>query len=245
MSRHVRRAAAPRAAEPGFFPNRLLAFLPGQDRGRILAAGQEVSLALAAVVCQVGEGIRHVYFPTGGFISLVLPVNGHGAVEVGLVGNEGMLGVSLILGVPVSPLRCVVQGAGPALRLSTAAFRRELAQSPALARVLKRYAYVLHSQGAQSVGCTRYHLVEARLARWLLMSQDRAHADGFPMTQQFLAYMLGVRRVGVTKAASSLRQLELISYSRGQMTILDRAGLEAAACSCYGASKQTYERIMA
>jgi CRP-like cAMP-binding protein len=222
----------------------LLAGLPRNDRQRILLAGEQVPLALAEVLSRSQERIRHVYFPIEGFISLVAPVEGYGSLEVGLVGDEGMLGISLILGVNISPLYCVVQGAGSALRMSAAAFRRELERSVALEQTLKRYLYVLQSQLAQMVGCTRFHLVEARLARWLLMSQDRAHIDAFPLTQEFLAYMLGVRRVGVTKAARALRKRKLIAYSRGNMTILDRRGLESAACGCYAAVKDTYDLIM-
>jgi len=223
----------------------LLASLPRKDRQRILLAGEPANLALAEVLGEPGERIRHVYFPTDSFISLVTPMEGHGSLEVGMVGDEGMLGISLILGVNISPLRCLVQGAGSALRMSTATFHRQLAGSKALEKTLKRYLYVLRSQLAQTAVCTRFHLVEARLARWLLMSQDRAHADAFPVTQEFLAYMLGVRRVGVTKAASALRKRKLIDYQRGKMAILDRAGLEGAACGCYAAVNNAYDLIMA
>ena len=222
----------------------MLASLPRRDRQRILMAGEQATLALADVLCKPQERIRSVYFPTDGFISLVAPMEGYGSLEVGMVGDEGMLGISLILEVNISPLHCVVQGAGSALRLSAAAFRRELERSDALEQTLKRYLYVLRSQLAQMAGCTRFHVVEARLARWLLMSQDRAHADAFPVTQEFLAYMLGVRRVGVTKAANALRKRKLIAYGRGNMAILDRRGLEDVACACYAAVKDAYDLIM-
>jgi CRP-like cAMP-binding protein len=209
-----------------------------------MRAGERVSLALSDVLSEPGDRIQHVYFPTDSFISLVTP-EGNGSLEVGMVGDEGMLGISLILGVNIAPLRSLVQGAGSALRLSSAAFRRELLRSRALEQRLKRYLYVLQSQLAQTAVCTRFHLVEARLARWLLMCQDRAHADCFPVTQEFLAYMLGVRRVGVTKAASALRTRKLVDYSRGNITILDRVGLEAAACECYDVVNSAYDLIMA
>jgi CRP-like cAMP-binding protein len=209
-----------------------------------MAKGEQVNLAFAEVLCEPGDRIRYAYFPIDSFVSVVTAMKGHGTLEVGMVGDEGMLGIPLILGVNVSPLHCLVQGAGSALRLSAAGFRRELERNQALEHALKRYLYVLHSQLAQTAACLRFHLVEARLARWLLMSQDRAHADDFPVTQEFLAYMLGVRRVGVTRAASALRKRELIDYSRGQMTILHRAGLERAACGCYDAVNEMYDAVM-
>ncbi len=223
--------------------NRLLDALLHKDREQLLANCEHVELNIGEVLYRAGEVVPHVYFPTGGFISLVAPIDSAN-LEVGLVGNEGVLGITLLLGVDIAPFTALVQGSGTALRITATSFLRILEQSPELHQVLKRYLYVTMSQLAQTAACTRFHLVEGRLARWLLMTGDRAHSDQFHITHVFLAYMLGVRRVGITKAANSLQQRRLISYQRGDITILDRAGLEAVSCGCYRADKEIYERIM-
>ena len=224
--------------------NRLLEALPASDLRRFFAACETVDLAFADVLYTPPERLSHVYFPTTSFISLIMPVDDSASLEVGLIGNEGMFGIPLVLGVDVSPVRAVVQGAGSALRMDAAPFCRELGRSKELQREIDRYVFVQLGQRAQMAACTRFHVVEARLARSLLMTQDRAHADNFHITQEYLAMMLGVRRVGVTKAASSLQRRKLIHYSRGDITILDRRGLKAASCGCYKADRESYDRIL-
>jgi CRP-like cAMP-binding protein len=224
--------------------NRLLNALPDGSFEHLSANCETVDLTFGDVLSLPGDRIRHVYFPTDSFISLVAPVDGYAGVEVGMVGTEGMFGIGLLLGVDFSMMHALVQGSGPALRMNADRFRRELDHAPALKKELNRYLYVLFSQLAQTAACTRFHAVEPRLARWLLMTADRAHSDEFYLTQEFLSHMLGVRRVGVTNAAGCLQKRKLIRYSRGAMTILNRNGLEAAACGCYLADKKTYARIL-
>lgn len=224
--------------------NRLLAALPRKDRQHLLSGCEQVELAFGNVLCEPGETIRHVYFPTDSFIALATPIDGHSSIEVAMIGSEGMYGVPLMLGVDISPLHAVVQGSGPAWRMDADRFHSTLEHSVALQQELNRYIYVLISQLAQTTACTRFHVVEERLARWLLMIRDRAHSEEFHITHELLAQVLGVRRVGVTKAACSLQKKKLISYSRGNVKIHDIGGLEAASCSCYQADKETYSRIL-
>lgn len=224
--------------------NHLIELLPRATRQRLLAVCEPVQLALSDVVYESGARTRHAYFPVDGFMSLVARVDSHPGLEVGMVGREGMLGAHLALGVAATPLHAVVQGPGSAWRVTSADFRRELARSPPLKRAMERYIHVLMSQLATSAACLRFHLIGPRLARWLLMSQDRAHADRFSMTHEFLAYMLGVRRVGITAAAGALQHGGLISYRRGALTVLDRPGLETMACACYAADRKTYRDLL-
>ncbi len=225
--------------------NRLLQGLQTKDCARIMERCEPVELVFGDILCEPSQAFRHVYFPRTGFISRVTTLGGHQPLEMGLIGNEGMLGVTLVLGINAAPMRAVVQGAGAALRMTAAQFRRELRQSPGLLRVLNRYLYVLVTQFAQLAACAYFHEIEPRLACWLLMTHDRAHADHFHLTQAFLAGMLGVRRSGVTIAAGALQSREIIHYTRGEIHILDRKGLEAASCGCYSAQIENYERIFA
>jgi len=240
-------ADSPRVAAARHSPrpakNRLLEALPRQDREQLLARGERVELRSADVLCECEERIRFVFFPTGSIISLLTCVDAKASLEVGIVGDEGMLGTSLLPGVNVSPQRAMVQRAGTAWRIRAAPFSRELERSAPLRRELGRYLYVVQRQLARTAVCTHFHGLDARLARWLLTTGDRVHSDQFYITQGFMSSMLGVRRAGVNRAAGLLQDRELIRYSRGHLSILDRRGLQAAACECYAAAKETYARV--
>jgi CRP-like cAMP-binding protein len=225
--------------------NRLIDGLPHKLRNRILKRCEPVELKFGTILCEPDRRLRHVYFPLTGFISLVATVAGHPSLEMGLIGNEGMLGTTMILGVNSAHLQGIVQGSGTALRLSANQLQRELEQSLALRRTLKRYLFVMLAQLAQTAACTRFHEISARLARWLLLTHDRAHADHFHLTHQYLADMLGVQRSAVTIAAGSLQRRKLIRYSRGDIRILNRRGLEAESCECYQAVVDDYRRLFA
>jgi CRP-like cAMP-binding protein len=218
--------------------------LPRKERDGFISRCEPVDLVFADTLAEPGSDIRHIHFPTGGIISILTSVPEGGKLEVALVGNEGMLGIPLVMGINVSQEHALVQGAGPALRISAIRFRKEVDGSPTLRRTLGSYVYARFGQLARAAGCNRFHLVEARLARWLLMTADRAHSDSFAITHQFLASMLGVRRVGVTTAASTLKRMKLIRYQRGAMEILDRKGLEKVACGCYQADLETYRSVL-
>jgi len=224
--------------------NHLIKTLPRKDRFSLLSVCEPVRLVLAEVLCEPRAPTRYVYFPIDGFISLVAHTDGHAGLEVGMVGREGLLGAQLLLGAERAPLRAVVQGAGIAWRVGVRDFRRELSRSTALRQRVNRYLEVLMTQIAASAACVHFHLIGPRLARWLLMSHDRARSDGFRVTHEFLSYMLGVRRVGVTAAARELQRRGLIEYHRGDLKVLDRRGLEAAACSCYALDHDAYAELL-
>lgn len=213
--------------------NSLLAALPHNEYQQLLTRLEPIALTFGDVLYNPGEPILHVYFPTNSLISLLTLTEGHQALEVSMVGHEGMLGIPLALGASVSPVCALVQGSGMALRMTSAQFRKEFQQSALLQRKVYLYTYELIVQLAQTATCNHFHSIETRLARWLLMTRDRVQSDHLHLTQDLLGHMLGVRRVGVTNAAGALRRQKLISYSRGEIRILDDRGLEAAACQCY------------
>jgi CRP-like cAMP-binding protein len=220
--------------------NRLLADLPPRDLKRLLAHLDPVTLKLGQVLYEPGERIRHCYFPNEGVVSLLTVLDPRKAAEVGMVGREGLVGMSAAIGIKVSQLRAVVQGAGSAMRISAASLQAEFAASDSLHRGLFRFSHSLIGQVAQTAACNRFHKAEMRLARWLLVTRDRLRSESFYLTHQFLSLMIGVRRVGVTNAAGRLAKRKLISYSRGSIRIMDSKGLQAASCECYEAVKSMY-----
>ncbi len=224
--------------------NRLFAAVSRKDRTPILTACEQVHLEFGSTICEPDTPIRHVYFPTTSYISLITPRRGVESLEVGLVGNEGAFGISLLLGVDVSLLTGLVQGEGSALRMRAKDFRQAHAVGSSFARVMNAYMYVQVGQIAQSAACGRFHHLEARLARWILMTHDRAHSDTFRITHLFLGRMLGVRRAGVTEAAGLLQKENLIHYRHGEMQVLNRSGLERRACACYQISNQLYSKTV-
>lgn len=224
--------------------NRILGALPKDEYQRLLPKLEPFTLVFGEVIYEPGDLIRNVYFPTSGIISLLATVEDRATLEVGIVGREGMVGLPEFMGVKTSANRAVVQGAGSAMRMKATAFRKECENGGFLSRLLRRYSHSRMTQIAQGAACNRFHPIGARLARWLLMTRDRMGADQFQLTQEFLSNMLGVRREGVTKAAGALQQQDLISYSRGNLLILDRVGLKAIACNCYGIIKAEYDTFL-
>ncbi|RPI62822.1 MAG: Crp/Fnr family transcriptional regulator [Lysobacterales bacterium] len=223
--------------------NRLLAGLPARSRNDILYCCEEVELTYGEMLSESGEIVRYAYFPADGFISLMASAGKH-THDVSLIGNEGMFSPSSMLGSDVAPLRALVQGSGHALRLKTADLRRAADECPTLRDTLNRYLCVMIGELAQTAVCNGCHTVEARLARWLLMTHDRANSDRLRLTHSLLATMLGVRRSGVSVAAGALQARKAIRYRRGEIRIVDRSRLEAVSCECYGAVKSLYRRYL-
>lgn len=225
--------------------NWVLASVPVRTSKRLAAQLEPVTLKFGQVLYEPGEPITHVYFPINCLVSLLTSVDKRRTLEVGMVGNEGMAGMPFILGMGISGARALVQGGGSALRMAAAPFRIEFDRNRPLQEALYRYTYALMAQISQTAACNRFHEVDARLARWLLMTRDRMGTDEFPLTHEFLAHMLGMRRVGVTEAASDLKRRKLIGYKHGNIQILDAKGLSGASCSCYQIVKKVFERAQA
>lgn len=223
--------------------NHLLQLLPRKDRTELLAVCQRVEMTFAEVLGEPGQPARHVYFPLDSFISLIALNDGKPSLEVGMVGSEGMVGEQLILGELSAPFHTVVQGPGWAWRIATGKFLPLMKRNPALQNILRRYLSVRLAQLSNLAVCVRFHQIDTRLARWLLMSQDRAQSDHFHVTHEGMATMLGVRRVGVTLAASELQDCGLIRYHRGELTVLDRTALEGRSCSCYATDRALHRTL--
>jgi CRP-like cAMP-binding protein len=222
--------------------NRVLASIPAQEYKRLQAHLEPINLNFAELLYEPGMAIGYVYFPIDCLISLLTAVDKRRTLEVGMVGNEGMAGMPFILGMGVSGVRAIVQGAGIALRMASTPFRIEFKRNPPLQEALYRYTYALMAQISQTAACNRFHEAEARLSRWLLMTRDRVGSDEFLLTHEFLAHMLGLRREGVTEAATALKKRKLINYVRGKIQILDVRGLKASSCSCYQIVKTVSDR---
>ncbi len=223
--------------------NLLIRQLPRTARKHLLDQCEPFELVLSADLSVRGQPLSHAHFPIEGFISLVIDVDQYPALEVGMVGREAMLGAELLLGQAKAPWRALVQGPGHSWRIGAVALRRECATSPALLHLVQTILLVRLHQQALASACERFPMIGPRLARWLLMSQDRAQNDRFHVTHESMALMLGVRRVGVTVAAGEFQHSGLIRYHRGELTVLDRGALEARACSCYAADQALHQAL--
>ena len=224
--------------------SRLLALLPRAEYERLLPHLERVSFSLGQVVYESGDRMRYIYFPTSVIISLLYTMENGSSAEMGMAGNEGLVGIALFMGGDTMPNRAVVQSAGDALRMRAKVLQEEFARGGPFQRLLLRYTQALITQMSQTAVCNRLHEIEQQLCRWLLLSHDRLDSDELVMTQELIANMLGVRREGVTTAAGRLQEQGLISYARGRIRILDRRGLEAAVCECYKVVKDEYDRLL-
>jgi CRP-like cAMP-binding protein len=225
--------------------NRLLAMLPREEYERLLPHFEHVSFALGEVIYESGGRQSYIYFPTTAIISLLYLMENGSSAEMGVAGNDGLVCIALFMGGDTVPNRAIVQSAGDALKMKTKALKAEFARGGTFQRLLLRYTQALMTQMSQTAVCNRLHTVEQQLCRWLLLSRDRLETDELVMTQELIANMLGVRREGVTHAAQRLQETGLISYVRGRIRILDRSGLEATVCECYGVVKDEYARLLA
>jgi CRP-like cAMP-binding protein len=224
--------------------NRLLAALPEAEWQRWLPQLELVEMPLGEVLYESGGTLSHVYFPTTAIVSLLYVMENGASAEIAVVGNEGLVGVSLFMGGESTPSRAVVQSAGHGIRLEAQSMKNEFNRAGPTLHLLLRYTQALITQMAQTAVCNRHHSVDQQLCRWLLLSLDRLEGDELVMTQELIANMLGVRREGVTEAALSLQQAGLIRYARGHITVLGRAGLEKRTCECYAVVKKEYDRLL-
>jgi CRP-like cAMP-binding protein len=224
--------------------NRLLEALPLAESQRWLPVLETVDLPLGTVLYEPGGTLSHVYFPTTAIVSLLYVMENGASAEIAVVGNEGIVGVSLFMGGESTPSRAVVQSGGKGLRLRAALMKEEFNRAGSVLHLLLRYTQALITQMAQTAVCNRHHTLDQQLCRWLLLSLDRLDGNELIMTQELIANMLGVRREGVTEGALKLQHAGLISYSRGHITVLDRPGLEKRSCECYAVVKKEYDRLL-
>lgn len=232
------------AAFPDPKYNRLLGALPPADWARWSSLLEPVSMPLGDVLYESGMPMTHVYFPTTSIVSLLYVMEDGASAEIAVVGNEGIVGISLFMGGETTPSRSVVQSAGYGMRMRGQVLKDEFNRSGAVMQLLLRYTQALITQMAQTAVCNRHHSLDQQLCRWLLLSLDRLPANELLMTQELIANMLGVRREGVTEAASNLQRAGLIQYRRGHITVLDRAGLERRTCECYAVVRREYDRLL-
>lgn len=230
--------------EPDPRLNRLLAVLPNDTWQRLRPHLEPVHLHMGQVLCEAGGGVDYVYFPITAIVSLLLLTENGATAEVGVVGNEGMVGISLVMGGANTPSRAIVQCAGQAFRIKGEIFKKEFHHSQPLMHLMLRYIQALITHIAQTAVCNRHHCLDQQLCGWLLYNLDRLPGNELLMTQELIANTLGVRREGVTEAALKLQKQGLISYARGHISVLDRAGLERRACECYSVVKREYDRLL-
>ena len=224
--------------------NHLLAALPAAEFGRLTPHLELVTMPLGEALYESGGHLQHVYFPTTSIVSLLYVLEDGASAEIAIVGNEGILGISLFMGGETTPSRAVVQSAGHGYRLRAQVLKQEFNRGGPVLRLLLRYTQALITQMARTAVCNRHHSIEQQLCRWLLLSLDRLSSDSLTMTQELIANMLGVRREGVTEAAGKLHHAGLIRYSRGRIEVLDRPGLENAVCECYAVVRREFERLI-
>lgn len=224
--------------------NQLLDALPREDYGHFLPHLEHVSFALGEVIYESGGRMDYIYFPTTAIVSLLYLMENGASAEMGVAGNEGLVGIALFMGGDTMPNRAVVQSAGGIIRMKARVLQDEFKRGGTFQRLLLRYTQALITQMSQTAVCNRLHTLEQQLCRWLLLSRDRLNTDELVMTQELIANMLGVRREGVTVAAGRLQEQGLISYARGRINMLDREGLEAAVCECYKVVKDEYDRLL-
>ncbi|OWV30106.1 Crp/Fnr family transcriptional regulator [Halomonas campaniensis] len=227
-----------------FQQNALLGLLPEEELSRLLPNLEKVTLTLGQSLCESGQQMKHVYFPLDSIVSLLCVMENGASTEIAVVGYEGVVGVSLFMGGETTPSRAIVQSAGQALRLKGHLLKNEFYRAGPMQRLLLRYTQALLTHMAQTAVCNRHHNVDQQLCRWLLLSIDRLPGNELIMTQELIANMLGVRREGVTESAGKLQRAGLISYHRGRINVLDRPGLEARVCECYGVVKEEYDRLL-